>query len=158
MRASASLTTSLRFLTSYPRGHAAHPYALFLGRGDLVADAFAGDFPLELDEGQKNIQRQPPHAGGGVELLGDRHEGDAATVKAVDELGKIGERARSRGCEIQWRMSTTPLAVAASKVCAQFRDLVVSAPDQPHIRSPREAAAPITRLRRVGHRKTRPFF
>jgi len=51
--------------------HAAHPHALFLGRGDLVANAFAGDFPLELGEGQKDIQGQPSHAGGGVELLGD---------------------------------------------------------------------------------------
>src|SRR5580704_13338162 len=57
-------------------------------------DAFAGDFPLELGERQKHIQGQPSHAGGGVELLGDRHERDAAGVKDVDELGKIGERAR----------------------------------------------------------------
>src|ERR1700736_5666604 len=74
--------------------HAAHPHALFLGGGDLVADAFARDFPLELGKGQKDIQRQPPHAGGGVELLGDRHERDAAAVKDVDKLGKIGESAR----------------------------------------------------------------
>src|ERR1700730_12888941 len=60
----------------------------------LVADSFAGDLPLELGEGQKDIQGQPSHAGGGVELLGDRHERDAAAVKDVDELGKIGERAR----------------------------------------------------------------
>src|SRR5580700_115330 len=93
MQASASLITSLRFFTSYPRG-AAHPHALFLGGGDLVADAFAGDFPLELGERQEDIQRQPSHAGGGVELLGDRHKRDAAAVKDVDKLGKIGERAR----------------------------------------------------------------
>ena len=78
-----------------PQGrHAAHPHALFLGGGDLVADPFAGDFPLELGEGQEDIQGQPSHAGGGVELLGDRHEGDATAVKDVDKLGKIGERAR----------------------------------------------------------------
>jgi hypothetical protein len=39
-----------------------------------------------------------------------------------------------------------------------FPDLVVSAPDQTHIRSPLEAATPISRVRRVGLRKTRPFF
>ena len=39
--------------------HAAHPHALFLGGGDLVADPFAGDFPLELREGQKDIQGRP---------------------------------------------------------------------------------------------------
>ena len=37
---------------------------------------------------------QPSHAGGGVELLGDRHKRNAAAVKDLDELGKIGERAR----------------------------------------------------------------
>jgi hypothetical protein len=64
-----------------------------LSRGDLVADAFAGDVPLELGERQKHIQGQPSHAGGGVELLGDRHKRDAAAVKDLDELGKIRERA-----------------------------------------------------------------
>jgi hypothetical protein len=34
----------------------------------------------------------------------------------------------------------------------------VSEHDQPHIRSPRETAAPISRLRRSGLRKTRPFL
>src|ERR1700736_5980247 len=76
--------------------HAAHPHALFLGGGNLVADAFAGDLPLELGEGQKHIQGQPSHAGGGVELLGDRHKRDAAAVKDLDELGKIGERGGQR--------------------------------------------------------------
>ena len=65
----------------------------FLGGSDLVADAFTGDFPLELGEGQQDVQGQPSHAGGGVELLGDRHERDAAAVEDIDELGKIGERA-----------------------------------------------------------------
>ena len=65
--------------------HAAHPHALFLGGGDLVADAFAGDFPLELGEGKQDIQRQPSHAGGGVELLGDRNERYAAAVEDLDD-------------------------------------------------------------------------
>src|SRR3984893_4128198 len=95
MRTSASLTTSLRHVITQGR-HAAHPHALFLGGGDLVADSFAGDFPLELGEGKQDVQRQPSHAGGGVELLGDRHKRDAAAVKDVDELGKIGERASTR--------------------------------------------------------------
>jgi len=34
----------------------------------------------------------------------------------------------------------------------------VSEHDQPHIRSPRIAAAPTSRLRRSGLRKTRPFL
>src|SRR6478752_4193181 len=35
---------------------------------------------------------------------------------------------------------------------------LVSEHNQPHIRSPRETAAPISRLRRSGLRKTRPFL
>src|SRR6202051_2315811 len=36
---------------------AAHPHALLLRRGDLVADAFTGDLPLELGKGQQHIER-----------------------------------------------------------------------------------------------------
>jgi len=39
-----------------------------------------------------------------------------------------------------------------------FHDLIDFTPDQTHIRLPREATAPISRLRRVGLRRTRPFF
>ena len=35
------------------RNHPAHPHALFLGRGDLVADPLARDLPLELGEGEQ---------------------------------------------------------------------------------------------------------
>src|ERR1019366_7154553 len=42
------------------RRHAAHPHAFFRGRGDLVADAFACDFPLELGEGQKEFSVSRP--------------------------------------------------------------------------------------------------
>jgi hypothetical protein len=37
-------------------------------------------------------------------------------------------------------------------------DLVVPAPDQPHIRSPFPTAAPRSRMRRVGLKRTKPFF
>ena len=54
---------------SIPERHnASHPHAL--GGSDLVADPLAGDFPLELREGQQQVQREPPHGAGGVELLG----------------------------------------------------------------------------------------
>src|SRR5277367_138982 len=43
------------------RNIAAHPHALFLRGGDLVADAFTGDLPLELGKGQQHIERQAPH-------------------------------------------------------------------------------------------------
>jgi hypothetical protein len=74
--------------------HAAHPQALFLRCGDLVADPFTDDLALELGKGQKDIEGQAAHAGRGVELLGDGDEGDAAAVKDLDELGKIRKRAR----------------------------------------------------------------
>src|SRR5712691_8795382 len=38
----------------------AHPHALLLRGGDLVADPFAGDLPLELGKGQQHIEGQPP--------------------------------------------------------------------------------------------------
>src|ERR1700736_5256984 len=40
---------------------AAHPHALFLRGGDLVADAFTGDLALELGKGQQHIEREVPH-------------------------------------------------------------------------------------------------
>ena len=75
------------------RHGAAHPHALALGGGDLVADALAGDLALELGEGEQHVQRQPAHAGGGVELLGHRDEGDARGIEDLDDLGEVGERA-----------------------------------------------------------------
>jgi hypothetical protein len=59
---------------------------------------------------------------------------------------------------VQSRMSRTPAGVAVSKVRARLHNLVVSAPDQPHIRSPFATAAPTSRLRRAGLRKTRTFL
>ena len=74
------------------RNHAADPDALLLGGRDLVADALAGDLALELGERQQHVERQPPHAGGRVERLGHRDEGDAVGVEQLHELGEVGER------------------------------------------------------------------
>src|SRR5439155_4707323 len=41
------------------RDVAAHPHALLLRRGDLVANAFAGDLALELGKGQQHVEREP---------------------------------------------------------------------------------------------------
>ena len=76
------------------RRQAAHPHALLLGSCDLVADAFAGDFPLELGEGEQHVQGKPPHRGRGVELLGDRDEGDAPSVEGFHDLGEVKQRTR----------------------------------------------------------------
>ncbi|MCQ4188509.1 hypothetical protein, partial [Methylocystis suflitae] len=57
----------------------------------------------------------------------------------------------------QLRMSYSPKAVAISKSEPDPINPVVSTPDQTHIRSPFTTAAPISRLQRVGLRKTGPF-
>src|ERR1700716_293225 len=76
------------------RRHAAHPHALFLGSSDLVAHTLTDDLAFKLSEGQQHIQRQPSHAGSGVELLGYRYERDATAVEDLHEFGKIGQRSR----------------------------------------------------------------
>src|ERR1019366_5029892 len=40
---------------------AAHPHALGLRRGDLVANALARDLALELGEREQHVERQTPH-------------------------------------------------------------------------------------------------
>ena len=74
------------------RHNTADPHALLLRRGDLVTDALAGDLAFELGEGEQHVERQPPHAGRGVEGLGDRDEGDAVGVEQLDQFGEVGER------------------------------------------------------------------
>jgi hypothetical protein len=66
------------------RDRSAHPDALPLRGGDLVADPLASDLALELGEGQQHIEGQPPHAGCRVEGLGHRNEGDAVRVEQFD--------------------------------------------------------------------------
>src|SRR5467141_2579196 len=75
------------------RHNTAHPHALLLRGGDLVADPFAGELALELGKGRQTIEGQPPHRARGVELLGHRHERDALGIEDLDQPGKIGERA-----------------------------------------------------------------
>src|SRR5216684_7290686 len=75
------------------RGYAPDPQPLALGGCDLVADTLGGDLPLELGERQQDIERQPPHRGRGIELLGDRDEGHAMTIEQLHELSEVGQRA-----------------------------------------------------------------
>ena len=75
------------------RRQTTHPHALLLRRGDLVADALAGHLPLKLGKGEQDIEGQPPHARGGVELLGDRDEGDAPRIEGFHDLGEVEQRA-----------------------------------------------------------------
>ena len=66
---------------------------LGLGRRNLVANAFAGDLALELGEAQEHVERQPAHAGGGVERLRYRHEADAPRIEPLDDPREVGEAA-----------------------------------------------------------------
>ena len=73
------------------RHDAAHPEPLSLGGGDLVPDALGRHLALELRKGEQHMERQPPHAGRGVEGLGHRDEARAGGVEPVDDLRKAGE-------------------------------------------------------------------
>jgi hypothetical protein len=75
------------------RGDAPDPQPLALGGCDLVADTFGGDLPLKLGKRQQHIERQPPHRGRCIELLGDRDERHAMAIEQLHELGEVGQRA-----------------------------------------------------------------
>ena len=49
--------------------------------------------PLELRERQQHVQGEPAHRGGGIELLGDRHERHPVRIEQLDELGEVCQRA-----------------------------------------------------------------
>jgi len=74
------------------RWNAAHPHALALGGGDLVADALPCDLSLKLGKRQKHVEGEATHAAGGVELLRYRDEGDAVGIEDLDDLGEVGQR------------------------------------------------------------------
>jgi hypothetical protein len=73
--------------------HAADPETFALGGRNLVPDPLGGDLALELGKRKQHVEGQSPHRGGGVELLGDRHEGHPMTVEQFDQLGKVGQGA-----------------------------------------------------------------
>jgi pyrimidine deaminase RibD-like protein len=49
--------------------------------------------PARIGKREKNIQRQPSHRCGGIELLGDRDKADALLIELLDDLGKVCQRA-----------------------------------------------------------------
>ena len=75
------------------RHGSADPEALALGGRDLVAHPLADHLALELGEGEQHVEREPAHAGGGVERLGDRDERHPVLIEQLDQLGEVGERA-----------------------------------------------------------------
>ena len=76
------------------RHKAAHPNATRAGCRHLVADALPDHFPLELREGKQDIQREAPHAGGGIEGLRDGNKGHVIRVEHLYQLSEIHQRAR----------------------------------------------------------------
>jgi len=101
--ASPGFGTRRRFATSFvpQRRHPAHPQALALTGGDLVADALPGDFPLELGEGEQDVQHQPPHRGGGIELLGHGDEGHPVALEHLDIRQGLGRKLAPAGVPLQ---------------------------------------------------------
>ncbi len=100
--------------------------ALAPGGGDLVTGALGDDLALELGEGEKHIQDQPAHRGGGVELLGNGDKGHPVLLEDFDDAGKVQQRAAEAvhlvdhdtidpaGCDIvQEALEGRPLHVAA---------------------------------------------
>ena len=73
--------------------HAAHPKALALGGRDLVSDALGSDLTLELRKGQQDVEGQPPHRGGRIELLGDGDKRHIMLIEQFDQLGEVRQRA-----------------------------------------------------------------
>ena len=70
-----------------------HPHAFFLGGGDLVPDALAGDLPLELGEGEEDVEGQSSYRRGGVESLSHRDKRHRMGVEGLDHPDEVREGA-----------------------------------------------------------------
>jgi hypothetical protein len=55
----------------------------------ILSHPLADHLALELGKGEQHIQREPAHAGGGVERLGDRHERHPLLIEQLDQLGEV---------------------------------------------------------------------
>ncbi len=75
------------------RNRPSHPQALLLRCRDLIPDAFPGDLALELSEAEQHVEREPAHAGGRVEALGDANEACPSPVEYVHDFGEVGKTA-----------------------------------------------------------------
>ena len=65
------------------RNVAPHPEPLAFGGCDLVTDPFRRDLALEPGEAQEHVECQTPPAGGGIERLGNRHEGGVCHLQPL---------------------------------------------------------------------------
>jgi hypothetical protein len=71
------------------RRGAARPFAFFAGSRHLVLDAFGRKLSFELGKRQENVERQPPHRCGRIELLGHCHKRYGVGIEGLDQLCKI---------------------------------------------------------------------
>src|SRR5260370_25263165 len=67
------------------------PLALAPSRRNLIARAFGDDLPLELGEGEQDIEREPTEGIGSVELLRYRNEADLVFVEDLDNRGEVDQ-------------------------------------------------------------------
>jgi transposase InsO family protein len=114
-------------------------------RHDHGSNYMSGDFQEEIEclgiEASPSFVREP--------------QGNGVAERFIPDLtwGRSGQGGRIRvtSADLQYLFG-----IQRSEPDCMTR--LVSEHDQPHIRSPRETAAPISRLRRSGLRKTRPFL
>ena len=62
---------------------------LLAGSHHLVAGALGDDLPLELREGEQDVQGQLAHGAGGVQLLGHRHEAHAVAIEDLHHPSEV---------------------------------------------------------------------
>ncbi len=74
------------------RGSAADASS-FAGCCDAGARALPDDLAFELRERTEDVEGEPPAAGGGVDVLGQRLESDLAGLELLDDLDQVLEAA-----------------------------------------------------------------
>jgi len=72
--------------------HAAGPFSLAAGGGNLIAYTLADHFAFKLGERKQHIQYQPSHRRGRIELLRDADERNVMFFKHLHHPGEIQKR------------------------------------------------------------------
>lgn len=73
----------------------AHEDALAAAGGEFIADALADHLAFKLREAEQDVQRQPPHRACSIEILRDGNKRHVVLVEGLDDVGKVGQRARN---------------------------------------------------------------
>ena len=73
--------------------HAAGPFTLAAGGGNLVAGSLGDNLAFELGEREQHVEHQAAHRRAGVELLGDGDEGHFPAFQHVHDLGEVHQAA-----------------------------------------------------------------